>query len=48
MGVVGVTMGVVISATFIGVCGKAMTVMDGRVGRGREEDSEVARGGEVG
>ena len=40
------TMGVVvISATFIGVfVGEAVTVMDGRVGRGREADGEVARG----
>ena len=42
-------MGVVISAAFIGVfVGEAVTVMDGRVGRGREEDGEVAREGEVG
>ena len=42
MGVVGVTVGVVISATFIGVfVGEAVTVMDGRVGRRREEDGKV-------
>ena len=37
--------GVVISATLIGVfVEEAVTVMDGRVGRSREADGEVARG----
>ena len=49
MGVVGVAVGVVISATFTGVLvGEAVTVMDGRVGRGREADGKVTKGREAG